>query len=340
MALTNAQYNIIMAQYSERQATNAMITRERREEIDQKLPQVKDIEMQVERTAHDYIQRALNSSNQPASLSSPAMLQKELERLSQKKKELLRGAGYPEDYLEPIYTCKDCKDTGYIGNQKCHCFEKAITELFYSSSNAVNIQKNQCFANFSLDLYDKNYYMEDSDKSAYENMCSILDSAKTFVREFGNENPTNKNLLLFGQSGLGKTFLSNCIANALLEKNYRVISLSAIELFQLYEKTTFHRYDEDEAEAKDQLGEITACDLLIIDDLGTELTNSFTNSRLFYIINDRILKNKSTIISSNFELTEFYETYSERIFSRIMHNYKALRFFGGNIRMGKVLNKI
>ena len=202
----------------------------------------------------------------------------------------------------------------------------------------MNIQKNQCFANFSLDLYDKNYYMEDSDKSAYENMCSILDSAKTFVREFGNENPSNKNLLLFGQSGLGKTFLSNCIANALLEKNYRVISLSAIELFQLYEKTTFHRYDEDEAEAKDQLGEITACDLLIIDDLGTELTNSFTNSRLFYIINDRILKNKSTIISSNFELTEFYETYSERIFSRIMHNYKALRFFGENIRMGKVLN--
>lgn len=325
MGLSNSQYDAIMRSYSERQSEALRLQRMRRDEITRTIPQIGQIEDEIVSLSMDYAFAALG--DEKASLSIKE-LQNKITGLSDRKKALLSKHGYAENYLEPVFSCPDCKDTGFIDGEKCHCFKKAVTELFYARSNAKNIRKNETFDTFSLDCYSKTRTDSASSKTAYENMRDILAAAKRFTSEFGQESSV-KNLLFYGDTGLGKTFLSNCIANELIKSCHSVIYLSAIELFQTYSKSEFNK-DADQSEIAE---EITDCDLLIIDDLGTELANSFTNSRLFYCINDRILKDKSTIISTNLTLDKIFEHYSDRIFSRIMHSYKAYKFFGDNIRL-------
>lgn len=329
MGLTNAQYDAIMRRYSEREAANNRIRLERRAEISQKIPEIAEIDRRMASISMDYITGALEGH----ASSSSASLNSELSSLIAAKKELLHKNGYPSDYLEPVYTCPDCKDTGFIDGIKCHCFNKAAIEFFYARSNAKNIRKDENFSTFSLDKYSKSYRENSSGKSAYEHMKDVLKMAQDFAAGFGKPSSL-KNMIFYGETGLGKTFLSNCIANELINSCYSVIYLTAIELFKAYSKSEFS-YDNDE---EDLSGEITDCDLLIIDDLGTELSNKFTNSRLFYCINDRILKDKSTIISTNLSMNQLHEQYSDRIFSRIMYSYRPVKFFGDNIRLENLLN--
>lgn len=325
MGLTNSQYDAIMRSYSERQSEGRRIQLLRKEEISTKIPEIKMLDDEIVSLSMDYAVSALENEKTTLSLKE---LQNKIQVLSERKKTLFLQNGYPADYLEPVYSCPDCRDTGFIDGIKCHCFKKAVTELFYSSSNAKNIRKNETFRTFSLDFYSKTYTDPSTSKSSYEHMQDVLKTAIKFTEEF-NQEGSLKNLLFYGNTGLGKTFLSNCIANELMKSCYSVISLSAIEFFNIYSKSEFDR----DAEQSEVVREITDCDLLIIDDLGTELANSFTNSRLFFCINDRILKDKSTIISTNLTVNKIQEHYSERIFSRIMHSYKAIKFFGENIRL-------
>ena len=154
--------------------------------------------------------------------------------------------------------------------------------------------------------------------------------SKEFVRTFGQE---FRNLFLYGDTGVGKTFLSNCIAKELIDSAYSVIYFTAFELFDIFAKS---RFDKDTL-ADTMYGYIFDCDLLIIDDLGTELTNSFIASQLFLCLNERLLKKRSTIISTNLSLESIVEIYSERIFSRITSNYTMLRLTGDDIRIKKKL---
>lgn len=331
MGLTNSQYEAIMRDYSEKQSANRQILLSRREEISRRIPQINEIDRQIAGLSMEYASSVLEDGTSPK-ISSAGELRESISRLSSLKEELLCSAGYPRDYLAPVYHCKDCRDTGYIDGEKCHCFHKAVTELFYSRSNAKNIRKNETFENFSLDNYSAEYKDPNTGKSSYDQMKDILKTAHQFVEHFGEEDSV-RNLLLYGSAGLGKTFLTNCIANELIESCHSVIYLSAIELFDTYSRKEFNKNNDND----ELVQEITDCDLLIIDDLGTELTNSFTNSRLFFCINDRILKDKSTIISTNLTLDKLREQYSDRIFSRIIHSYKTLKFFGHNIRLSAFL---
>ncbi len=331
MGLTNSQYEAIMRDYSEKQSANRQILLARREEIRKKIPEIDAIDSRIAELSMDYAVFALEGSVS-GSISSAEELRDSISRLSSRKEELLCNAGYPADYLAPVYHCKDCQDTGYVNGEKCRCFHKAITELFYSRSNAKNIRKNETFKTFSLKKYSPEYKDPNTGKSSYDQMKDILKAAHNFVDHFGGKDSV-KNLLLYGSAGLGKTFLTNCIANELIESCHSVICLSAIELFNTYSKSEFNKEPGND----ELVQEITDCDLLIIDDLGTELTNSFTNSRLFFCINDRILKDKSTIISTNLTLDKLREQYSDRIFSRIIHSYKTLKFFGNNIRLSAFL---
>lgn len=331
MGLTNSQYEAIMRDYSEKQSVNRQLLLSRREEIRKMIPEIDAIDSRIAELSMEYAISALDGGTS-SGISSAGELRKTISRLSRKKDELLCAAGYPIDYLAPVYHCKACQDTGYINGEKCQCFHKAITELFYSRSNAKNIRKDQTFNTFSLEKYSSGYRDPNTGKSSYDQMKDILKTAHNFVDRFG-EKDSVRNLLLYGNAGLGKTFLTNCIANELIKSCHSVIYLSAIELFNTYSKSEFNK-DTDNDEL---VQEITDCDLLIIDDLGTELTNSFTNSRLFFCINDRILKDKSTIISTNLTLDKLREQYSDRIFSRIIHSYKTLKFFGKNIRLSAFL---
>lgn len=250
-----------------------------------------------------------------------------IDKIAGQMKELLTGADFPADYLEPVYECPLCKDTGYIGSEKCSCFKQAAIDLLYRQSNIRQILQTENFDTFQLDYFNPEVYDESAGLSSRENAAGLYKACQKFVHDF----PAGENILFYGNTGTGKTFLSNCIAKALLDRSFGVLYLSAIELFNILSE-----YDkEDRADSDLSESQITGCDLLIIDDLGTELSNAFTNSKLFYCINDRLLKGRSTIISTNYSPRELMDNYSERIFSRIKNSFKIYKLFGDDIRLIK-----
>lgn len=328
MALTNSQYAEVMRIYDDIQIANRNELENRVKEVFTKSPEYAILDKQIKDDIISISLGRISDSLEDKAVPHISAYRERVLELSAKKKKLLVSLGYPADYLETIYTCPDCQDTGYIGNEKCHCFRKYVTELFYSKSNAKNISKEQTFNNFSFSHYRDDYVDETIGLSPYKNMQNIVSICRKFVEEFDN---TSDNLLLYGNTGLGKTYLSNCIANELIKSCHNVVCLSAIELFKAFSKSEF----EKDALSSDAASEIIECDLLIIDDLGTELSNNFTNMTLFYCVNDRILKNKSTIISTNLSLNDMFNRYSEKIFSRIAQSYKALKLVGQDIRLKK-----
>ena len=257
-------------------------------------------------------------------------LKAELKKLTDQKTKLLVSAGFSPDYLEPIYDCADCKDTGYIGNHKCHCFQKAIIDLLYTQSNLQNILAKENFNTFSFTYYSENHIDPVTGRSSLETMKNAHLIAHEFVETFTDD---FRNLFLYGDTGVGKTFLSNCIAKELIDRAFSVIYLTSYEFFDTLAKSKFEKDDAAETMCE----HIFDCDLLIIDDLGTELTNSFTVSQLFLCLNERILRRKSTIISTNLSLESLVDIYSERTFSRITSNYTMLKLTGDDIRIKKKL---
>ena len=247
--------------------------------------------------------------------------------LSQERTALLVCNSYPEDYLELPYTCPLCQDTGYVGDKKCICFKKAEIELLYTQSNLKEILKKENFEHFSFDYYSDTMRNEATGLTERETAKKAFDTARNFVRTFDT---CFENLFLYGDTGVGKTFLSHCIAQELLDTAHCVMYFSAFDLFDLLADSKFSREKNEGAEF------ILDSDLLIIDDLGTELTNSFVSSQLFLCINERIMRRKSTIISTNLKLENFSDTYSERTFSRIASNYRMVKLEAKDIRIQKI----
>ena len=237
--------------------------------------------------------------------------------------------GKPSDYLDNIYTCKKCQDTGYINGTRCSCFKKKAIDLIYHDSNLKNITANENFSTFSFDWYDKTTIDSATGLTPYNNIHKVFDVCQSFVKTFDTH---FSNLLLLGETGVGKTFLSNCIAKELLDSYHSVIYLTAIELFKCFENSDFSKGEDVEYQ---DVSYFIDCDLLIIDDLGTESYNSYTISKLFYVINERILRRKSVIISTNLSMPQLENTYSERIFSRLISAYTILRLFCEDIRVQK-----
>lgn len=327
MALKNSQYDIITRAYNQKQLRNRYNQTKRQEEIYEKIPRIHEIDYSIATISVKRAKELLNGNE-----SALSDLKHELEDLAEEKRLLLLRGGFPENYMEMQYDCPDCKDTGYINGTKCHCFKQASIDMLYTQSNLREILKTENFSTFTLEYYDNKEINPITGKTQMINMTEIHDVCRSFVANFGRE---FENLFFYGDTGVGKTFLSHCIAKELLDRSFSVIYLSAIELFDLFSRMTFS--DDTPEESNELLQFITECDLLIIDDLGTELTNSFTNSKLFFCLNTRYLHRKSTIISTNLTLDRLNDTYSERIFSRISSNYTLLKFFGADIRIKKKL---
>ena len=325
MPLQNYQYDTIMREYNRRQARNRRIQEEHLAEAYEKIPRLREIDEEVA-TLSARKARAL-ISRQEVGIED---LRNDIALLSQERTALLLSSGYPADYLEMSYTCPLCQDTGYIGSQKCSCFKKAEIELLYTQSNLKEILEKENFDHFSFDYYSDTMKNEATGLTARETAKRAYNTARNFVDDFDKR---AQNLFLYGSTGVGKTFLSHCIASELLKTAHCVLYFSAFDLFDLFARYTFSSSEE----AKDAHANIFDCDLLIIDDLGTELTNSFVSSQLFLCINERILRKKSTIISTNLPLDRFMETYSERTFSRISSNYTIIKLFGNDIRIQKKL---
>lgn len=322
MALTNSQYGALMRQYNDKQYRNNILRDQRKREVYRKVPEMTMLDAKISRIAIDNFD-AYTGSN-PDALSQ---VQAQLEDIKKERIALLASVGLPADYLDMPCDCKDCHDTGYIGDKRCHCFVQAALDIVYSQSNIKDILSKENFSTFDISVFS------DTIPSGEESSPrEVARKALSRAHEFCDSFPNGEGFLIMGRTGCGKTFLSNCIAKEILDKRYSVVYFTAYELFTIFEKQTFEK-DPDVIDDHDHIFE---CDLLIIDDLGTEMTNSFTISKLFTCLNERMLHGKSTIISTNLSLAEMADRYSERITSRILSTYKIINLIGDDIRLNNI----
>ena len=326
MALKNSQYNAIMRNYSERQLKNKTALDARYEEVFTTLPEFSQLEDEISSFSVAQAKRLiLGEQGVLTSYRSRMTLLKE------KRKQLLASGNFPADYLELRYDCPHCQDTGYVGNEKCACFIQQEIDLLYTQANLKEILTRENFFTFSTAYYSKRLTDAATGATAFELANRALAQAHAFVEHFGT---TYENLLLYGNTGVGKTFLTNCIAKELLDRRFSVLYFSSATFFETLAKNTFEQHLDEE----DTSGYIFNCDLLIIDDLGTEMANSFVLSKFFDTINRRHLAGKSTLISTNLSVEAIKETYTERTSSRILGNYILVKLIGDDIRIQKKLN--
>ena len=316
MSLTNTQYDIILRDYENRQLHNRHELERKTAYVYDHVPGYRELEEQIASVSVSQGKKYL--SGDEGAMEELKVL---LAEMSTRKKQLLSEAGLPENYLNPVYTCPDCQDTGYIDGQKCHCFKQAMITLLYEQSNIQEILQNDNFRSLSYEYY------EGEDLSRFKNAVM---TCQNFIKNFNSD---YHNLFFYGTVGTGKTFLSNCVAKELIESGHSVIYFSAAGLFDLLSRYSFDfKNKEDE---RDRYADLYQCDLLIVDDLGTELTNQFVASRLFSLLNERHMGKKATVISTNLSLEELRNRYSDRIFSRITSHYKLCKLTGPDIRMYK-----
>ncbi len=316
MSMNDADFRGIMAEYDEIRDKNSRLLNDRKREICEKLPEYKELEDRAAIAAISAGKKSLEGDG-----SALANLENELKEIAGKKEELLTAAGFPRDYLMPFYDCPDCKDTGFIGNERCHCLKQRIIDSLYRQSHLKEILERENFSTSDLSIFSPGILPD---------IRQVYLAAKDFVKSFAQ---SSRNMLFLGGVGSGKTFLTNCIAKKLLDEGYSVVYFTAFRLFELIADNTFRNTGAEDRE--DFFANIYDSDLLIIDDLGTENTNSFVAGQLFNILNEREIRGKSTIISSNLALKSIKDLYSERSLSRIISNYELYYFRGEDLRMKK-----
>lgn len=328
MALTNTQYEEIMREYELLRSVNRSEHERRRKEVYEHLPAYRDLESRTAEISVNYGKDLLR--NGPHSSDD---LHRALAELSTERHTLLREAGFPEDYLDPIYTCPDCRDTGYTEDGKCHCFERRIIDRHYQSAGISTLLEDAGFDRLSYD------YHEGEDRKRFE---GAVREARKFISSIEDdvrgENSPAPNLLLYGTVGTGKTFLSLCIARELLDHGFSVMYYSSVSMFSLLYEYSYDFSKADELHALKN--KLYMSELLIIDDLGTEKTNQFITSQLFSCISERLNRNLSTIITTNLSFEDLRETYSDRCFSRITGSYTMCKLTGADIRMKRKLDKL
>ena len=323
MSLNNSQYNAIMRIYNQRQFQDKYEQDQRREEVYQKVPQIRQIEDEISSQAVRCARKLLDGDT-----NAKEELKQHIEDLREQKEVLLSAFGFPADYMEMHYACPECQDTGYVDGRKCRCFKKEEIRLLYSQSNIEEVLLRENFDSFSYEYYDDRVVIPEIQMTVADYMRQVHTWCKEYVENFEKK---GGNLIFTGSTGVGKTFLTNCIAKALIDQYQSVIYLSSNDLFDVFSKNKFH-YDTEE-EMKDMYQYILDCDLLIIDDLGTELINTFTASQMFYCVNERLNRNKGTIISTNLTLGELQDAFTERVTSRIMSKYKIIPLIGDDLRL-------
>jgi len=328
MTFTSLSIDSILKEYESIRLSNKRLLQDREETIYEKIPRIAVIDHEIKMSYLNAAKLRVTGKDTTREISEQTKANNR--KLTAEKEALLVKNGYPENYLRPIFNCENCQDTGYIAGVRCSCLSKKIITALYRQSNLENTLSKENFNTFSLDYYSKEV-ANGQKYSPYEVAASNLKKAKSFTENFSKTSSNRGNILIYGESGLGKTFLTNCIAKELLDNGHSVLYLSANELFNSLGDYLMNQ--------KSGLEELYKCiynsELLIIDDLGNELTNNFVTSQLFEIVNQRQIAGLSTLISTNHNMKELQTRYSEKIMSRIIADYAVYSFYGDNIRIQK-----
>ena len=321
MGFNSQDFVRIREEYSKKYLVARDAADRRRDELYEKIPELVTLDRILAGTA-SRIMDAICSSN---SEEAVAKVREDNEKLLAQRAAILAAYGYPADYTDVHYECELCGDTGYVDTKMCSCMRRALVLAGYASSGIGGLMQSQSFDNFSL-----GYYKEDAETHAY--MKKVVSVLKKYAAEF-DEN-TYKNFLFTGRTGLGKTHLSTSVAVSVIDRGFDVLYVTACSMISDFEAKQFGLREN----APDTSRYYNA-DLLIIDDFGTEMTNQFTVSCVYDIINARMNAKRSTIINTNLNKNEIEARYGERIASRLFGEYNAVMFRGSDIRQQKIIKK-
>ena len=309
----------------EKQRRGAEFARRQRE-LFAREPRLREIDQALRDTVSQVIAAALRRGEDP--LPAVKKARDENLELQRQRAELLVGMGYPMDYLEEKPRCDKCGDTGYCGSRVCQCLMAYYDEEQLKELSRMLDLGNQSFENFSFDWYSP-VVDPGMGFSPRQQMEAVFDACRDYAQQFG---PHSGNLLLFGQPGLGKTHLSACIAREVSRRGFSVVYDTAAQVFARMEAEKFRRDEED---AGDDVARYEKCDLLILDDLGTEMLTSFVQSALYRLVNGRLTAGKKTVINTNLDPGQLGERYGAALRSRLTGEYEVLAFFGQDIRQLK-----
>ena len=320
----------LLKEYEKKHLTALSELDTRKQSLYNKYPELLDIENKLHSLGISTAKYIL-SNNDSSYLDN---LKTEIEKLKVEQSKILKKLNIDESYFKPNFECKLCNDTGFVTKNyqtvMCTCLKQKLLNIEYNKCNIAKLDKEN-FSNFNFELYSDEINKEkyNSNISPKENIKIIKQIAEKFIENF--DDPNSKNLLFTGNTGLGKTFLSNCIANEILKSGKTVLYQTAPVMLESIIDYRFGKNTDTNI-----CDTIYSADLLIIDDLGTETINNMKFTELFNVINTRLLNNSNhvtkTIISTNLNMKNLYETYDERIISRFVGYYDICRFFGEDIR--------
>lgn len=327
MGYNKENYQRIRAEYEIKPFRAQEEADARRREVYANIPQVQALDSRLAESGLRLFQASLAGERLSEEI---AHLRSENEQIKRSRLALLRANGYPEDYTDPHYECNLCNDSGFVGIKMCSCMRLRLTEAGMASSGLSELMKKQSFENFSLEYYRKS-------EREYRIMEHNYKTARKYAEEFNLSNDPKQrsgSLLLFGGTGLGKTHLSTAIARNVIERGYDVFYSTALNMISEFQ---FQRFKTGNTPVGgDNTERYESCDLLILDDLGTEVINQFTVSCVYRIIDTRLNRNQPTIISTNLTSSELLKSYGDRITSRLMGEYLLLPFCGTDIRQQKL----
>lgn len=318
--MINGYQSKLMDIYSKIRDDEAKALKNRKNEIERLYPEITNIDNEIQKLSLGLSLAILRSSDGPKTLEE---YKNKITDLRIKKCELLVSKGYSPDYLNLHYRCPKCQDTGFIGTERCSCYKQKLIKLYYENSLLEDTLKTKNFDMFDFNLFSS-HRIGDEKYSPRKNMENIVQFImKDYIPNF---NKSNTNLLFYGNPGSGKTYLSYCIAKELLDLGFLVVYKTSDELISALKDIRFNNNSKLEELLLD-------CDLLIIDDLGAEQKSEFSITELFNLLNKKLLKNKKMIVSTNLTLPDITKIYSERIYSRLIGDFKLCKFYSEDIRI-------
>lgn len=328
MGYSKQVYDRVWEMMERRKQTARNETLRRREEIHRLIPDIARLEQEMARQATTVTRTII--ANPDNAEEKVARLAQENLKLQQQREELLLAKGYPADYLADQFTCPLCRDQGYVENKMCSCMAGLLRQESAAQLNRTSPIPNCTFEGFSLEYYPRQ--ADDAGVSPREKMTDVYGFCRRWAEKF---EPGCESLLMIGRTGLGKTHLSIAMATEITRRGLGVVYAPVQRMMDAMEAEQFSR----EPAAREDLAATAAayydCDLLILDDLGTEFATQFTNAALYDVINSRMAGEKTTIINTNLELPDIEGRYTQRMVSRLVCGYKVLRFVGKDIRYQK-----